>query len=138
MSDAPDATLAAPVPGAAPSEAAAQPELDLGYQVALDSFSGPLDLLLFLVRRAEVDIADIPLATITDQFVAMLQATPDLDLDVAGAFILMAATLLELKSRLVMPVEEPKDGEDQEREEDEVIDPRAGLIRQLLAYSRFK
>jgi segregation and condensation protein A len=138
MTDAPDATLDAPVPSVPPSDVAAPPELDLGYQVTLDSFSGPLDLLLFLVRRAEVDIADIPLATIADQFVAMLQATPDLDLDVAGDFILMAATLLELKSRLVMPPEEAKEGDEQEQEDDEVIDPRAGLIRQLLAYRRFK
>lgn len=135
MTDAPDATLEAPV--AVPASDAPPSELDLGYQVTLDTFSGPLDLLLFLVRRAEVDIADIPLATIADQFVAMLSITPDLDLDVAGDFILMAATLLELKSRLVVPPEEPKtDGED--AQDDEVIDPRAGLIRQLLAYRRFK
>lgn len=137
MTDAPDATLETPV-ASVPSSEPAAPELDLGYQVTLDSFSGPLDLLLFLVRRTEVDIADIPLTTITDQFVAMLQATPDLDLDVAGDFILMAATLLELKSRLVMPAEEPKEGDEQEQQDDEVIDPRAGLIRQLLAYRRFK
>jgi segregation and condensation protein A len=139
MADTPDATLDAVVPSAPSSETVAPPELDLGYQVTLDSFAGPLDLLLFLVRRAEVDIADIPLTTITDQFVAMLQATPDLDLDVAGDFILMAATLLELKSRLVMPPDEPKEGEEQDQpDDDEVIDPRAGLIRQLLAYRRFK
>lgn len=135
MTDAPDATLEAPV--AVPASDAPPSELDLGYQVTLDTFSGPLDLLLFLVRRAEVDIADIPLATIADQFVAMLSTTPDLDLDVAGDFILMAATLLELKSRLVVPPEEtPAEGE--ESQDDEVIDPRAGLIRQLLAYRRFK
>ena len=141
MTDVPDATLEAPIASVAPSDAApaAVPsELDLGYHVTLDSFSGPLDLLLFLVRRTEVDIADIQVSTIADQFVAMLKATPDLDLDVAGDFILMAATLLELKSRLVMPAEEPKEGEDETREEDEVFDPRAGLIRQLLAYRRFK
>jgi segregation and condensation protein A len=140
MPDAPDATLEAPLVAVPPSDAApvAATELDLGYHVTLDSFSGPLDLLLFLVRRTEVDIADIQVATIADQFVAMLKATPDLDLDVAGDFILMAATLLELKSRLVMPAEEPKEGEDEVQEEDEVFDPRAGLIRQLLTYRRFK
>lgn len=140
MTDAPDATLEAPVAVVPPSDAApvAPAELDLGYHVTLDSFSGPLDLLLFLVRRTEVDIADIPVSTITDQFVAMLKDTPDLDLDVAGDFILMAATLLELKSRLVMPAEEPKEGEEDTQEEEDVFDPRAGLIRQLLAYRRFK
>ncbi len=140
MSDAPDATLEVPIAAVPPSDSApvAPAELDLGYHVTLDSFSGPLDLLLFLVRRAEVDIADIPVSTITDQFVALLKTTPDLDLDVAGDFILMAATLLELKSRLVMPAEEPKDGEDEAQEEEESFDPRAGLIRQLLAYRRFK
>jgi segregation and condensation protein A len=135
MTDAPDATLEAPV--AVPATDVPPSELDLGYQVTLDTFSGPLDLLLFLVRRAEVDVADIPLATIADQFVAMLAITPDLDLDVAGDFILMAATLLELKSRLVVPpVEAAAEGE--EAQDEEVIDPRAGLIRQLLAYRRFK
>lgn len=152
MSDAPDATLEAPIavvpssdaapaaPGAqaAPAAPAAPAELDLGYHVTLDSFSGPLDLLLFLVRRTEVDIADIPVSTITDQFVAMLKTTPDLDLDVAGDFILMAATLLELKSRLVMPAEEPKAGDEETKDEEDVFDPRGGLIRQLLAYRRFK
>ncbi len=137
MTDAPDATLEAPIASVAPSDAAPA-ELDLGYHVTLDSFSGPLDLLLFLVRRTEVDIADIQVATIADQFVAMFKATPDLDLDVAGDFILMAATLLELKSRLVMPAEEPKEGEEETQEEEDVFDPRAGLIRQLLTYRRFK
>ncbi|HEX3134528.1 MAG TPA: segregation/condensation protein A [Planctomycetota bacterium] len=140
MTDAPDATLEAPPVAVPPSDAApvAPAELDLGYHVTLDSFSGPLDLLLFLVRRTEVDIADIPVSTIADQFVAMLKTTPDLDLDVAGDFILMAATLLELKSRLVMPAEEPKEGDDESHEEEDVFDPRAGLIRQLLVYRRFK
>jgi len=143
MSDAPDATLEAPITvvpssDAAPAAPAAPAELDLGYHVTLDSFSGPLDLLLFLVRRTEVDIADIPVSTITDQFVAMLKTTPDLDLDVAGDFILMAATLLELKSRLVMPAEEPKAGDEETKDEEDVFDPRGGLIRQLLAYRRFK
>lgn len=115
-------------------------ELDLGYRVTLDAFSGPLDLLLYLVRRAEVDIADIPISTITDQFVAAIANWQDLDLDVAGDFILMAASLLEIKSRLVVPPEEAKkkEGQEGEAEEDDFLDPRQGLIRQLLAYRRFK
>ena len=112
-------------------------ELDLGYQVTLDHFSGPMDLLLYLVRRSEVDIADIPIGYIADQFIEMLNATPDMDLDVAGDFILMAATLLELKSRLVVPPPETESDGSEERD-DEIIDPRAGLVRQLLTYRRFK
>ncbi len=139
MSDAGDAAVIdAPVP--TDSAAAQHPaELDLGYRVTLDAFSGPLDLLLYLVRRAEVDIADIPIGTITDQFVAAIANWQDPDLDVAGDFILMAASLLEIKSRLVVPPEEKKkDGEEGAAEEDDFLDPRQGLIRQLLAYRRFK
>lgn len=122
-----------------PAPAPHPAELDLGYRVTLDAFSGPLDLLLYLVRRAEVDIADIPIGTITDQFVAAIADWQDPDLDVAGDFILMAASLLEIKSRLVVPPEEKKkDGEEGEAEEDDFLDPRQGLIRQLLAYRRFK
>ncbi len=141
MSDSPHATLEKPVAtvaeNGAVSPSTAVGEIDLGYHVTLDSFSGPLDLLLFLVRRTEVDIADIPVATIADQFIAMLTATPDLDLDIAGDFILMAATLLELKSRLVVPPDEPTENT-VENQDDDIIDPRSGLIRQLLAYRRFK
>ena len=133
------AVIDAPVP--TDSAAAQHPaELDLGYRVTLDAFSGPLDLLLYLVRRAEVDIADIPISTITDQFVAAIANWEDPDLDVAGDFILMAASLLEIKSRLVVPPEvtAKKEGQDGEVEEDDFLDPRQGLIRQLLAYRRFK
>ena len=131
-----EAAPVAPPPGESPLPA----ELDLGYQVSLDAFSGPLDLLLYLVRRTEVDIADIPIATIADQFIAALGPAQDMDMDleVAGDFILLAATLLELKSRLVVPPEEKPDSEQREGEEDNAFDPRAGLIRQLLAYRRFK
>ncbi len=120
---------------APPPETAPAGDLELGYQVDLDAFSGPLDLLLFLVRRSEVDIADVSVAAIADQFVAAL-AEHDLPLDVAGDFILMAATLLELKSRLLAPEETTEVGPDSA--DDELFDPRAGLIRQLLAYRRFK
>jgi segregation and condensation protein A len=112
-------------------------EMDLGYQVSLANFAGPLDLLLFLVRRAEVDIADIPIAQITDQFIALIHNAEEIDLDIAGDFILMAATLLEMKSRLVVPPEENAEENDNARD-DELIDPRAGLVRQLLTYRRFK
>jgi len=113
------------------------PELDLGYQVAIDAFSGPMDLLLYLVRQAQVDIADIPIATIADQFVATIAEWAHVDLDTAGDFILMAATLLEIKSRLVAPPrEESAEGDIDDDGFD--FDPRAGLIQQLLAYRLFK
>lgn len=111
-------------------------DLDLGYQISIDAFSGPLDLLLYLVRRAQVDIADIPVSLIADQFVETLRSWERLDLDVAGDFILMAATLLEIKSRMVAP---PRDADEEGDEDDHLdLDPRAGLIQQLLAYRRFK
>jgi len=117
---------------AEPDAAVAEP--DLGYRVEIDAFSGPLDLLLYLVRRAEVDIHDIPIATITDQFISTIRAWDEMDLDMAGDFILMAATLLEIKSRSIAPVEEAEQSED----DDEIIDPRTDLVRQLLAFRACK
>jgi len=120
----------------APSDPPVADELDLGYRVELDTFTGPLDLLLYLVRRAEVDVTDIPVATIADQFIATIEAWDAADLDIAGDFILMAASLLELKARLVAP---PLDDEEEdEQDEEDLIDPRADLIRQLLAFRRVK
>ncbi len=128
--------VSAPVTEAVAESAA--PEL--GYTVAVDAFSGPLDLLLFLVRKSELDIIDIPVATITDQFVAMVaawQRDGDLDLEGAGDFILMAATLLEIKARAIAPP--PVDEGDSASEDDnDLLDPRADLISKLLAYRRFK
>jgi segregation and condensation protein A len=122
---------------AAPTTADAPPEL--GISVTLEAFSGPLDLLLYLVRRAEVDIADIPIAQITDQFIAILQASEHANLDVAGDFILMAATLLEIKARMIAPVAESAD-EAADEEDDSLAwaDPRAGLVAQLLAFRAAK
>jgi segregation and condensation protein A len=128
----------APDSAADGAAAGAPPAADFGYQVALDSFSGPLDLLLFLVRRSEVDIADIQVTVIADQFIAAVTSWQELDLDTAGDFILMAATLLELKSRLVAPPELGEAGAAEPAEEEELFDPRASLIKQLLAYRRFK
>ncbi len=121
----------------APSAMNAAGEVDLTHQVSLDSFAGPLDLLLYLVRRAEVDIAEISIADITDQFVAAVSSWADMDLEMAGDFILMAATLLEIKSRMVAPPPEAPEGEQAEDDMD-ALDPRSGLIRQLLAYQRCK
>jgi segregation and condensation protein A len=103
----------------------------MSYRVKLDIFEGPLDLLLHLVKKNEVDLSDIPVATITDQYLAYLELLQQLDLDVAGEYLVMAATLLHIKSRMLLPAGEA--GEDEEGE-----DPRAELARQLLEYRRFK
>jgi segregation and condensation protein A len=103
----------------------------MSYTVAIDAFHGPLDLLLFLVKRNEVDILDIPIATITDQFHEYLQVMRELDLDLAGEFVVMAATLMEIKSRMLLPGEEEEAGDDRP-------DPRRELVKQLLEYRTFK
>ncbi len=112
------------------------------YTVRLEAFEGPLDLLLYLIRRAEVHIADIPIATITEQYLGYLGEVDRIDIDRAGEFLLMAATLIEIKSRLLAP--RPKRAEGAEGDEGEANspqpeeDPRAGLVAQLLAYKRYR
>ena len=101
------------------------------YRVKLDVFEGPLDLLLHLVKKNEVDPSDIPVAIITDQYLAYMELLQQLDLDIAGEYLVMAATLVHLKSRMLLPI-------DENPEEDEGEDPRAELARQLLEYQRFK
>jgi segregation and condensation protein A len=103
----------------------------MSYRVRLDVFEGPLDLLLHLVKKNEVDLSDLPVATITDQYIAYLDLLQQLDLDMAGEYLVMAATLLHLKSRLLLPSEEAADEESGE-------DPRAELACQLPEYQRFK
>jgi len=105
-------------------------DADYGYKVELEEFSGPLDLLLYLIRQEEVDITGIPIARITDQYLAHLEVLQLIDMDLAGEFLLMAATLMEIKSRMLLPKPE--------LEEEDEEDPRADLIRQLLEYKRFK
>lgn len=111
------------------------------YQVALDSFHGPMDLLLYLIRRAEVDIQDIPIATITDQYLALLNRLHDVDIDVAGEFLVMASTLVEIKSRVLMPVQR-REGDDGAGDADgdgiDASDPRSELVQQLLAYQKYR
>lgn len=104
------------------------------YKVALDLFEGPLDLLLYLIRREEVDICDIPIVKITDQYLRYLDLMRMLDLDVASEFLVMAATLLHIKSRMLLPPEERV----AEEEGEEGEDPRLALVRQLLEYKKFK
>lgn len=95
-------------------------------------FEGPLDLLLHLIKKNEVSITDIPIATITEQYLATLEIMQTLNLDVAGEFLVMAATLIHIKSRMLLPA-----GADEE-EEDEGVDPRDELVRRLLEYQRYK
>ncbi|MBI4718743.1 MAG: segregation/condensation protein A [Planctomycetes bacterium] len=102
------------------------------YKVALDVYNGPLDLLLFLIRREEIDIYDIPVARITAQYVQYVGLLQQVDPDAVGEFLVLAATLMEIKSRMLLPsppVEEVAE---------ELVDPRLELVRQLLEYKKFK
>jgi segregation and condensation protein A len=103
------------------------------YRVNLDIFAGPLDLLLYLVRREEVDIYDIPIAKITDQYIHYIEMLKSLDIDLAGDFLVMAATLMQIKSAMLLPKAEPD-----QIEAGDLSDPRTELIRQLLEYKTFK
>jgi segregation and condensation protein A len=103
------------------------------YRVNLDIFAGPMDLLLYLVRKEEVDIYDIPISKITDQYLQYIEMLKSLDIDLAGDFLVMAATLMHIKSAMLLPRAEPE-----EMGEGVLEDPRAELIRQLLEYKKFK
>jgi len=103
-----------------------------GYSVHLDKFEGPLDLLLHLIRKNEVDICDIPIADINRQYLDYIKLMKVLNLDVAGDFLLMASTLLHIKSRMLLPPDDQEEGEEEEG------DPRAELIRRLLEYQQYK
>jgi len=100
------------------------------YKIKLDHFEGPLDLLLFFIKRDELDIYDIPISTITKEFLEYVNLIKDLDLEIAGDFILMASTLMQIKARMLLPRELDEKGEE--------IDPRAELIQALLEYKRYK
>lgn len=110
-----------------------QPE----YKVRLDAFEGPIDLLYYLIRRAEVDITEIPIAEIADQYMAYLEGIERVDIDRAGEFLLMAATLTEIKSR-ILGAEAAGGREEGEAETDDGEDPLAQLVSQLLEYKRFR
>ncbi|MGF1450533.1 MAG: segregation and condensation protein A [Opitutales bacterium] len=105
------------------------------HPIQLASFEGPLDLLLFLIRRNELDIYDIPIEEVTRQYLEVLHAMERLDLEVAGDFFVMAATLMYIKSRLLLP---PTEEDAEEEEEDDELDPRWELVQQLLEYKKFK
>jgi segregation and condensation protein A len=108
---------------------------DSDYRIKLQVFEGPLDLLLFLIRKHELDIYDIPIESVTRQYLDALRAMQQLDLDLAGEFFVMAATLMEIKSRMLLPrglaAIDPNATEDE-------MDPRWELIHQLLQYKKFK
>ena len=124
-----DATPTISVVGAQPSIAPGDDGDQL--QVTLGEFEGPLDLLLYLIRQEQVNIYDIPIARITDEYLRYLQLMKELDLTVAGDFLVMAAQLIELKSRMLLP-------RDPLATEEEIEDPRNELVNRLLEHEKFK
>lgn len=106
--------------------------LEQAYRVQIEEFEGPLDLLLHLIKKNEVDIYNIPIAAITRQYLEYMELMKELNLDIAGEFLVMAATLLQIKSRMLLPVTQEEEGEA------EVEDPRAELVRRLLEYQRYR
>jgi len=105
-----------------------------GYSVRLDGFEGPLDLLLHLIRKNEVDIYNIPISEITRQYLEYIDLMKELNLDVAGEFLVLASTLLQIKSRMLLP----PTGDDGETDGAEPEDPRAELVRRLIEYQRYR
>lgn len=103
----------------------------MGYKVKLELFEGPLDLLLYLVKKDHLNIYDIPIKEVTEQYLKYLELMRLLDLNIAGEFLVMAATLMQIKSKMLLPAEETP-------QEEEEQDPRAELVRRLLEYERFK
>jgi segregation and condensation protein A len=109
---------------------------DADYRIKLPVFEGPLDLLLFLIRKNEIDIYDIPIESVTRQYLDVLHGMKELDLEIAGDFFVMAATLMEIKSRMLLP--KGHHAVDPNAEDDDPIDPRYELVHQLLQYKKFK
>ncbi len=107
--------------------------MDTDYKVKLEVFEGPLDLLLYLIKRDEIDIYEISIERITKQYLEYLQAFKELKIDVAGEFVVMAANLIYLKSRSLLPLDQQPPEEDADED-----DPRWDLIRQLIEYKKFK
>jgi len=101
------------------------------YRVQLDVYNGPMDLLLYLIRKEEVEIYDIPIARITEQYLEQVELLKALDVNLAGEFLVLAATLMEIKSRMLLPHPPPLG-------EDEGEDPRMELVRELLEYKKFR
>src|SRR3989338_31575 len=103
------------------------------YKVKLEIFEGPLDLLLHLIKKNEVDIYDIPIAAIAEQYLEYMDIMKNLNLEIAGKFLLMAATLIHIKSKMLLPF-----SEEESEEEEEGGDPRQELVRRLLEYQKYK
>ncbi|MBI4633552.1 MAG: segregation/condensation protein A [Deltaproteobacteria bacterium] len=103
----------------------------MAYEIKLDIFEGPLDLLLYLIRKNEIDIYNIPVALITEQYLEHMEKLRSLNLDLAGEYLVLAATLIHIKSKMLLPVPEEEEGEEEP-------DPRAELVQQLLEYQAFK
>lgn len=114
-------------------EEALIPEND--FAIRLPAFEGPMDLLLYLIRRSEVDIYDIPIEKVTEQYIEILSSMETLDLEIAGEFFVMASTLMYIKSRMLLPKKDQGANEDVE---DDDVDPRWELVQQLLEYRKFK
>jgi len=110
--------------------------IKMDYKIVLETFEGPLDLLLHLIEKAKVDIYDIPISDITDQYMEYLNNMKELDLEIASDFLVMASTLLEIKSKMLLPA---KNIENEDRQlEMEEIDPRIELVRRLVEYKKYK
>lgn len=107
----------------------------MDYKIAIEAFEGPMDLLLHLIDKAEIDIYDIPISLIAEQFLDYIAQMEELNLDVASEFLVMAATLLEIKSKLLIPSRENFENAQLEMEE---ADPRAELVRRLVEYKKYK
>ncbi len=107
-------------------------QTELPYQVRIENFEGPLDLLLHLIKKNEINIYDIPVALIAQQYLEYLEAMEELNLNVAGDFLVMAATLLQIKSKMLLPADETAD------DDEDGPDPREELVRRLLEYKAFK
>lgn len=105
----------------------------MGYEVKLDIFEGPLDLLLYLIKKNEIDIYDIPIALITEQYLEHLEMMRYLNLDFAGEYLILASTLIHIKSKMLLPAQE--EGNEENEEE---ADPRSELVKQLLDHQVFK
>ncbi len=104
----------------------------MSYKIKLELFEGPLDLLLYLVKKDHINVYDIPIAQITDQYIRYLEVMKFLDLTIAGEFLVMAATLLQIKSKMLLPADENKQPDAEEQ------DPREDLVKQLLEYEKYK
>ena len=136
MDDTSETLNATPTAAATISVAGGRPEFVSGSEgeelkLTIGEFSGPLDLLLYLIRQEQVDIYDIPLARITDEYLRYLELMQELDIAVAGDFLVMAATLIELKTKMLLPRDPFAPAEEQD-------DPRRDLIDQLLEYQKYK